>query len=62
MDEIQPILFPLEKAAAKLGLSKKKLEHLAGIQDLAHLEIDGELYFRLEALQEWVVRNTSKVW
>jgi hypothetical protein len=44
----------------KLGIRAKKLKHLAEIQDVAHLTIDSELFFRVAALEEWATRNESK--
>ena len=46
--------------ADTLGIPAKKLKHLAEIQDVAHLTIDSELFFRVAALEEWATRNESK--
>jgi hypothetical protein len=56
------IAYPLVEAAGLLSIAPKQLKTLANKRDIAHLEIDGELYFRPEALREWAQRNESKVW
>jgi hypothetical protein len=58
----QAILLGLDEAAVKLRFSPKQLERLARLRDIAHVELDGQLYFRPEALLEWACRNEQKVW
>jgi hypothetical protein len=56
------ILLPLKDAAPVLGVEANQLKRLAMIRDIAFVDLDGKLYFRPEALREWVGRNESKVW
>jgi hypothetical protein len=56
------LLLPLEDAALSLSLTPRQLERRARLRDIAHVELDGQLYFSIEALREWVTRNSTKVW
>jgi excisionase family DNA binding protein len=57
-----PILLSPSEAAAKLGLSVKQITRLANFQEIGHVRLGDQIYFTEASLQEWVVRNTSKVW
>jgi hypothetical protein len=56
------LLLPLEDAATTLSFTPRQVERLARLRDIAHIEVDGQLYFSIEALREWVARNSTKVW
>jgi hypothetical protein len=56
------ILLPLKDAAPALGVDVSQLKRLAMIRDIGCVELDGQLYFRRESLQEWANRNETKVW
>jgi hypothetical protein len=56
------VLLDLPKASRRLAITPKQLQRLARIRDIGHVELDGRLYFRPEALVEWAQRNERKVW
>jgi hypothetical protein len=56
------VLLDLPEASTSLRITPKQLQRLARIRDIAHVELDGQLYFRPEALSEWAKRNERKVW
>ena len=60
--ESNKLLLPLEDAATALSLTPKQVERLARLRDIAFVEVDGELYFSIESLKEWVTRNSTRVW
>jgi excisionase family DNA binding protein len=57
-----PILLSPPEAAERLGLSIKQITRLANFQEIGHVRLGDQIYFTEASLQEWVVRNTSKVW
>jgi hypothetical protein len=57
-----PILLSPPEAAARAGLSIKQITRLANFQEIGHIRLGEEIYFTETSLQEWVARNTSKVW
>jgi hypothetical protein len=56
------VLLRLKEAAPRIALTPAKLLHLARIRDIDHVEVDGEFFFRPEALTEWVARREHKAW
>jgi hypothetical protein len=59
---VPTVLLGLPEASTRLGINPKQLRRLANIRDIAYVELDGELYFRPEALIEWAIRHERKVW
>ena len=60
--DAERVLLTLNEAAGRLSITPRQMLRLARIQDVAHVEIDEKLYFRPEALTEWVARNEHKAW
>jgi hypothetical protein len=57
-----PILRDLQASADRLGIDAKRLKRAAERLDIAVVLLDGKMFFREEALQEWAVRNERRAW
>jgi len=60
--EPTPVLLGHQKAAVLMGVSPKQLELMARRLDIAHIVIDGELYFTREAIRTWIARHERRAW
>jgi hypothetical protein len=47
------IILPLDEAAGALSLPSSELARLTRIRDIAFIEFQGQLLFRIEALRDW---------
>ena len=56
------VLLTLKEAAPRIAQTRAQLLHLARIRDIDSVQVDGEFFFRPEALTEWVKRHEHKAW
>ena len=60
--ESSKLLLPLEEAATALSLTPGNFRGWPGYATSVTSLWTGELYFPIEALREWVARNSKRVW
>jgi hypothetical protein len=56
------IILPLDEAAGALSLPSSELARLTRIRDIAFIEFQGQLLFRIEALRDWAQRHETRAW
>jgi excisionase family DNA binding protein len=60
MNENKPLLYKVEEAAKKLGISKTTLYSMAREKRIPSVKIGGRVLIPVAGLEEWISRNTEE--